>query len=442
MRRRKWPLLLVFFFALVLVADGKRRERQRERGHGAKARPAPMARGVINRQLFRDLFVDHSNVSLVLRPDGASLRAVQNERHALDCRSLECAAVFLRKAAPVALEIVLESRAVHHLGEPAVLCDAIDGTGIHSTEKLERLEFISLRLRAPNGTRGNETEGAGDSLALQLMFCLPDRIVEFAGFMPEIVGQFAARRPLALFFLPAARRPDERIDFPKLLQINAHRVVLDESHDLAAVDFAGCTSLLRPNPVLRSLVFDVSLGRSFTLLAANQSAALPRARLEAAVRALASLSEPTAVLEAVREVVDAARLVVDGAAALGVVPRSFLVAPLLALEPALVADGGWLDATLGLLLDAFRLEQFATPRASAPVAQLQGRVHRRLITLRLTIAEHHPARDPAGTNRRLVKELVRRLQHTIHPASAERRVEPIGDRSELSREERVDVLVE
>ncbi|KAI6225282.1 hypothetical protein M3Y99_01358400 [Aphelenchoides fujianensis] len=297
------------------------------------------------------------------------------------------------------------------------------------------------------------------------MFCLPDRIVEFAGFLPEIVGQFAARRPLALFFLPAARRPDERIDFPKLLQINAHRVVLDESHDLAAVDFAGCTSLLRPNPVLRSLVFDVPLGRSFTLLAANQSAALPRARLEAAVRALASLSvlsprpflelaarrmqlvvgrdvEPAAVLAAVREVVDAARLVVDGAAALGVVPRSFLVAPLLALEPALVADGGWLDATLGLLLDAFRLEQFATPRASAPVAQLQGRVHRRLITLRLTIAEHHPARDPAGTNRRLVKELVRRLQHTIHPASAERAGYPVGDRSEQSREERGDVLVE
>lgn len=87
----------------------------------------PLGKGVINRRLFRDLFVDHSNVSLVLRPDGTSLRAVQNERHALDCRTLECAAVFLRRIAPVALEIVLESRAVHHIGELAVLCDAIDG---------------------------------------------------------------------------------------------------------------------------------------------------------------------------------------------------------------------------------------------------------------------------------------------------------------------------
>ncbi|KAI6227251.1 hypothetical protein M3Y99_01272900 [Aphelenchoides fujianensis] len=93
-----------------------RMEQQQEGNPAADPPQQPVAvnmGGKINRQLCCDLFVDHSNGSLVLLSNGSSLRAVQNERPAL-----ECAAVFLRKAALIALEIVLKSRGVHHVGVP------------------------------------------------------------------------------------------------------------------------------------------------------------------------------------------------------------------------------------------------------------------------------------------------------------------------------------
>ncbi|KAI6208991.1 hypothetical protein M3Y96_00173500 [Aphelenchoides besseyi] len=298
------------------------------------------------------------------------------------------------------MEIVLESRAVNHIGEIAILCDALD--------VLESLEYISLRLNELNNNSTN-------SLAIQLMYCLPDKIVEFRGFLPEIVAYFAQRKPLALFFVPWNQKP---FDLANLLQINAQRIVFDQQFDLTTFNLEASTSLMRPNPVIRLLECDVKIAPFYITINGNQT----DVDLDQVIKTLAIISvlsprpflkltstqmqiEPPEVIKMLEQIVSDANYILNEMTKLGVPLKLFHLTPLLSLDSMLISNSAWMDELVAILIERFDLADYSM---EGKTCQIRGQVRDLLLTI--TITEFYHYRDPDGTHRKVAKELVRKFQ--------------------------------